>query len=161
MYYQSEGARRYGPRGQAPICSFRCMPTAMTRASLRGASIYTLSDRASDAADRRTGEERKMAPTRSPGVDISDESEEVSSILIELTMRETMNQSARFARMLFRSSARSMPLLKNTHRFAGFRVFKAPDVPSVLVELGQLSNKSDEERLTDGKVEARMAERHR
>lgn len=123
---------------------------------LRGASVYTLSDTASDAATAELAKKENGADTIA-GIDISSESEEVSSILIELTMRETMNQSARFARLLLPRLGQVTPLLKNTHRFAGFRVLKAPDVPSVLVELGQLSNKSDEQRLTDDKVEARIA----
>ncbi|MFZ1989156.1 MAG: N-acetylmuramoyl-L-alanine amidase [Alphaproteobacteria bacterium] len=123
---------------------------------LRGASVYTLSDTASDAATAELAKKENGADTIG-GIDISAESPEVSSILIELTMRETMNQSARFARTLLPMLGQVTPLLKNTHRFAGFRVLKAPDVPSVLVELGQLSNSSDEQRLTDDKVEGRIA----
>jgi N-acetylmuramoyl-L-alanine amidase len=123
---------------------------------LRGASVYTLSDTASDDATAELAKKENGADTIG-GIDISAESAEVSSILIELTMRETMNQSARFARTLLPQLGQVTPLLKNTHRFAGFRVLKAPDVPSVLVELGQLSNSSDEQRLTDDKVEARIA----
>ena len=123
---------------------------------LRGASVYTLSDTASDAATAELAKKENGADTIG-GIDISAESPEVSSILIELTMRETMNQSARFARTLLPLLGQVTPLLKNTHRFAGFRVLKAPDVPSVLVELGQLSNSSDEQRLTDDKVEGRIA----
>ena len=58
-----------------------------------------------------------------------------------------MNDSADFARILTNEIGKVRPLLRNTHRFAGFAVLKAPDVPSVLVELGYLSNPSDERRL--------------
>ena len=67
--------------------------------------------------------------------------------LIDLAQRESMNQSARFATQLVSDLKRRTKLLRNTHRFAGFAVLKAPDIPSVLIEMGFLSNRSDERRL--------------
>ena len=72
---------------------------------------------------------------------------EVTNILIDLAQRETMNQSARLAGHMVREMGQETPLLRNTHRFAGFVVLKAPDVPSVLLEVGFLSNSQDEAAL--------------
>jgi N-acetylmuramoyl-L-alanine amidase len=127
-----------------------------TDTALRGASVYTLSDVASDGETAELARKENRSDTIA-GVDISGESDDVSWIIIELTMRETMNQSGRFARSLASELADVSPLLKNPHRHAGFRVLKAPDVPSVLVELGQFSNPEDERRLTDDASQDRMA----
>ena len=78
------------------------------------------------------------------GVDLSDEAPEVTNILIDLARRETRNQSSRLARDLVQELRHHTRLLRNSHRFAGFAVLKAPDVPSVLLELGYLSNRRDE-----------------
>jgi N-acetylmuramoyl-L-alanine amidase len=116
---------------------------AHANAATRGASVYTLSETASDAeAEALAQRENKVDLIA--GVDLSNESEVVTGILIDLAQRETMNLSARFAGLLVDELARSTLLLRNTHRFAGFAVLKAPDVPSVLVEMGYLSNASDE-----------------
>ncbi len=82
------------------------------------------------------------------GVDLQEQDDTVQGILIDLAQRETMNFSVKFAKLLlpeFRSSG--IKTGSRSHRFAGFRVLKAPDVPSVLVELGYLSNRQDEEFL--------------
>jgi N-acetylmuramoyl-L-alanine amidase len=71
----------------------------------------------------------------------------VTNILIDLAQRESMNQSASFAASLIRELKRKTKVLRNTHRFAGFAVLKAPDIPSILLELGFLSNPMDERRL--------------
>jgi N-acetylmuramoyl-L-alanine amidase len=81
------------------------------------------------------------------GIDLSGNTAEVTNILIDLVQRETMNQSAKFAARLLGELAQETRMLRNTHRFAGFVVLKAPDVPSVLVELGFLSNRQDEAAL--------------
>ena len=81
------------------------------------------------------------------GVDLSDQPEVVSKILIDLAQRETMNQSKVFANLLVKELATAVPILRNTHRSAGFAVLKSPTVPSVLVELGYLSNKREEKLL--------------
>lgn len=112
-------------------------------AATRGASVYTLSETASDAEAGALAQ-RENKVDLIAGVDLSNESEVVTGILIDLAQRETMNLSARFAGLLVDELARSTLLLRNTHRFAGFAVLKAPDVPSVLVEMGYLSNASDE-----------------
>ena len=69
-----------------------------------------------------------------------------------------MNESAVFAQKLVDEMGKTRKLLRNTHRFAGFAVLKAPDIPSVLVELGYLSNRSDEQMLRNPRKRKRLAE---
>lgn len=123
---------------------------------VRGVSVYTLSERASDAEAAALAERENKADLIA-GVDLSHEAPEVASILINLAQRETMNQSAQFATMLVHELGRETSLLRNTHRFAGFAVLKAPDVPSVLVELGHLSNDEDARRLQQPAYLRRLA----
>lgn len=113
---------------------------------LRGVSIYTLSERASDkeAAALAAKENRSDAIA---GIDLSNQSDAVASFLIELRQRQTMNESAIFSEILIKEVAKTSRLLRNTHRFAGFAVLKSPDVPSILMELGYLSNRQDERLL--------------
>ncbi len=114
--------------------------------NVRGASVYTLSERASDAEAQALANKENRADILL-GVNMADNSEEVNDILIDLALRDTKNASVRFARILMSRLGKVTPLLKNTHRFAGFAVLKSPDVPSVLVELGYMSNKKDEKNL--------------
>lgn len=124
--------------------------------STRGLSVYTLSQNASDAEAAALAEKENKSDLIA-GIDLSHESPEVTNILIDLLQRETMNLSAVAANHLVTESGRSVTLLQNTHRFAGFAVLKAPDVPSVLVEMGYLSNRMDEEQLRDAKYRAKLA----
>ena len=124
---------------------------------VRGTSVYTLSERASDKeADALARKENKSDLIA--GVDLDDQSNDVVNILIDLAQRETMNESAVFARKLVDEMGKTRKLLRNTHRFAGFAVLKAPDIPSVLVELGYLSNRSDEQMLRNPRKRKRLAE---
>lgn len=113
---------------------------------IRGLSVYTLSEKASD---KEAGElaDRENKSDLIAGIDLSHESAEVTNILIDLAQRETMNQSARLASLLVDELKSRVKVLRNPHRFAGFAVLKAPDVPSVLIEMGFLSNKDDERAL--------------
>jgi N-acetylmuramoyl-L-alanine amidase len=118
----------------------------MPNRRVRGASVYTLSETASDAEAAALAVQENKADLIA-GVDLTRETSEVANILIDLAQRETMNRSAQFAALLVDELRRETRLLRNTHRFAGFAVLKAPDVPSVLVELGFLSNRRDEKML--------------
>jgi N-acetylmuramoyl-L-alanine amidase len=82
------------------------------------------------------------------GMDLTHESQEVRNILIDLAQRESMNLAARLATSLIAEMKREVTLLRNAHRFAGFAVLKSPDIPSVLIEMGYLSNKEDQNALT-------------
>jgi len=112
----------------------------------QGATIYTVSDKASDAEAERLAESENRADAIG-GVDLREEPTEVADILIDLAQRETRTFSNRFARLLMGEMKRSVRMHKNPLKSAGFRVLKAPDVPSVLVELGYVSNKSDLDHL--------------
>ncbi|MBR1122548.1 N-acetylmuramoyl-L-alanine amidase [Bradyrhizobium lablabi] len=111
----------------------------------QGASIYTLSDKASDAEAERLAEAENKADAIG-GVTLSEEPI-VADILIDLAQRETRTFSNRFAKTLMGEMKTKVRMHKHPLKSAGFRVLKAPDVPSVLVELGYVSNKSDLELL--------------
>ncbi len=123
---------------------------------VRGTSVYTLSENASDkeAAALATKENKSDVIA---GIDLDEQPDDVVNILIDLAQRETMNESAVFAKTLVEKLARHRRMLRNTHRFAGFAVLKAPDIPSVLVELGYLSNRDDERMLRNPRQREIMA----
>lgn len=123
---------------------------------IKGSAVYTLSEKASDSEAQELAEKENKADLIA-GVDLTYETPEVTSILIDLAQRESMNQSARFAATLVKELRRITKVLRNSHRFAGFAVLKAPDVPSVLFEMGFLSNLSDERALRSRKYRARLA----
>jgi N-acetylmuramoyl-L-alanine amidase len=109
----------------------------------RGATVYTLSEKSSDAEAAALAAKENRADLIA-GVDLANETDEVANILIDLAQRETMNLSARFANVLIEEMRKEIKLLRKSHRYAGFAVLKAPDVPSVLIEVGYLSNRIDE-----------------
>ena len=123
----------------------------------RGAGVYTLSEKSSDreaaALARRENRSDIIA-----GVDLSDEADDVTSILIDLAQRETMNQSATLAQTVVVELGQRVTMRSNPHRFAGFRVLKAPDVPSVLVEIGFLTNRQEEAQLKSSRTRQRIAD---
>jgi N-acetylmuramoyl-L-alanine amidase len=112
----------------------------------QGATIYTLSDKASDAEAERLAEAENKADAIG-GVNLTEEPTDVADILIDLAQRETRTFSNRFARLLMGEMKTTVRMHKHPLKSAGFRVLKAPDVPSVLIELGYVSNKGDLEHL--------------
>ena len=115
---------------------------------VRGASVYTLSDEASDVETAELAARENKADIVAD-VDLTDGyDEDVAKVLISLVQQNTMNCSAALAATLLPELERVAPLIRRPHRFGDFRVLKAPDIPSVLVELGFLSNDQDAERLT-------------
>ena len=123
----------------------------------RGASVYTLSADSSDGEAAALAEKENRADIIA-GLDLSGQDDVVSQILIDLTQGETMNLSVQFANLLVPEIAKNAAVLRNSRRQAGFAVLKAPDVPSVLVELGYLSNAEDEALLSSAKGRARLIE---
>mgnify|MGYP003858927547 FL=1 len=107
-----------------------------------GGTVYTLSEVASDREAQRLAARENKANIIN-GVNLGGADANVSSILIDLTQRETMNVSADFAKLLLREAAPNMRIRGNSHRFASFIVLKAPDTPSALFETGYLSNEAD------------------
>ena len=124
--------------------------------SISGSSVYTLSENASDKMAAELAEKENKADLIA-GIDLTHETPVIANILISLRQRDSMNQSARFAALLIKHLKRRTMVLRNTHRMAGFAVLKAPDVPSVLIETGFLSNKTDEQRLRSRAYRNKMA----
>lgn len=115
-------------------------------ADVRGLTVYTGSDMASDAESARLAEAENRADQLA-GVEQPANREDIADILDDLTKRETRTYSTLFARTLVAQMGATGKLNKNPHRSAGFRVLRAPDVPSALVELGYLSSRSDSEMM--------------
>lgn len=124
---------------------------------IRGATIYTISDKASDALAASLAERENLSDDIA-GIKIEAESSEVTDILLDLTRRETQAFSIRMAETVLESFEGQIGLINNPLRHAGFRVLQAPDVPSVLLELGFLSNPRDEALLTDEAWRAKVAD---
>jgi N-acetylmuramoyl-L-alanine amidase len=120
----------------------------------RGASVYTL-------ADYAEGRSRSEILREDPwilDVDLSSRGAEVGDILVDLVHRDTKNQSTAFAEALIPHLRATGPLLRNTHRSAGFYVLLAPDVPAVLLEAGFITNPQDEARLTSNTDRGALAD---
>ncbi|AEH89102.1 N-acetylmuramoyl-L-alanine amidase [Mesorhizobium opportunistum] len=113
---------------------------------IRGATVYTVSDKASDPEAQALADRENLSD-QFAGMVIKDDKKEVTDILIDLIRRETHTFSMSFAHTLVGQLSTSVGLINNPQRSAGFKVLKAPDVPSVLVELGYLSNAKDEAQL--------------
>jgi N-acetylmuramoyl-L-alanine amidase len=117
------------------------------KSNVRGASIYTLSEKASDEQTALLADRENRADLIA-GMDLNTSDEQVATILVDLTMRDTMNQSKFFANKLVgHMEDGSIQMLDNPHRFAGFAVLKAPDIPSVLIEMGFMSNPREAEQM--------------
>lgn len=108
----------------------------------RGASVYTLADRARNRSKRIVNSQNWIMD-----VDLSEQTDRVGDILVDLAQRDTFSQSTQFADMLVSNLGQSTHLLRNTHRRAGYYVLLAPDVPAILLELGFISNPTDEKLL--------------
>ena len=119
---------------------------ALSDHGVRGASVYTLAATASDAQTAALAQ-RENAADRFAGPDFQDTPPEVARILSSLVRQETRAGSARMARSVVSELHRDLPLLQNPSRQAGFAVLKAADIPSVLVEMGFMSNRDDEAAL--------------
>ena len=122
----------------------------------RGLSVYTLSEKASDKEAEKLAESENKVDLIA-GIDLSGETQEVTDILIDLARRETNNHSSFFAEKLTDEIRKDITVLPNSHRFAGFAVLKAPDVPSVLIEMGYLSNKEEEKLLRQAGYREKIA----
>ncbi|MGZ5803706.1 MAG: N-acetylmuramoyl-L-alanine amidase [Xanthobacteraceae bacterium] len=127
--------------------SIHCDAIARGEGDAQGATVYTLSDNASDAEAARLADAENRADVIA-GVDLSAEPGEIADILIDLAQRETRNFSHQFARTVVGELKTTARMHKHPLKSAGFRVLKAPDVPSVLLELGYVSNRGDLKQLT-------------
>jgi N-acetylmuramoyl-L-alanine amidase len=122
-----------------------------------GASVYTLSEVASDKEAARLAARENKSDVLA-GIDLAGQDRAVSSILIDLTQRETMNASANFARLLGREAQGLIPVKDNYHRMASLLVLKAPDMPSILFETGYISNERDVALLNSAEGRKRIAQ---
>lgn len=123
---------------------------------VQGATIYTLSDTASDAEAAKLAEDENRSDAIA-GIDLTNEPNEVADILLDLAHRETKTFSHAFARLLIGEMRNAVRLHKKPLKSAGFMVLKAPDVPSVLIELGYMTNKQDLKLLTSDAWRAKAA----
>ncbi len=126
--------------------------------NIRGFSVYTLSDEASDDFAAALAK-KENAADRIGGVDFSRHPKEVRSILMDLMHRETANNSTMMAETVVSTLHGPFEPLEHTHRQANFAVLRAPDIPSVLVEMGFLSNIDDEKLLNQPKFQAKLSDR--
>lgn len=110
--------------------------------SARGASVYTLADRAKGRSKRIVNSQNWIMD-----VDLTAQSDPVGDILVDLAQRSTSTQSEKFADVLLKELGGTTKLIGNSHRRAGYFVLLAPDVPAVLLEMGYLSNAGDEKLL--------------
>jgi N-acetylmuramoyl-L-alanine amidase len=124
----------------------------------QGASVYTLSDTASDSEAARLADQENRADIIA-GVNLKTEPEDVAGILLDLAERETKGFSLQFARKLLADLKTVTRLHKEPLKSAGFRVLRAPDIPSVLIELGYVSNHSDLESLLSDSWQNRTADK--
>jgi len=123
----------------------------------QGATVYTLSERASDARAARLAEAENQADVIA-GLDLSAEEKDVAGILIDLARRETKTFSVQFAHTVVETLKNATRLHQHPLKSARFVVLKAPDVPSVLVELGYVSNRADLKSLISTEWRDRTAE---
>lgn len=126
---------------------------ASSNAEVCGASAYTLSDSGTARAARGVSRRAKFLRTAAPRQDDN----EVDAMLVDLGQRFARNCSARFAAGLLTRLGEVGPLVKRSHREAGFMVLLSPEIPSVLLEMGFMTNRLDEDRLADPRRIARMA----
>ncbi|MEK0081936.1 N-acetylmuramoyl-L-alanine amidase [Benzoatithermus flavus] len=129
---------------------------SLDAAEQRGASVYTLSETASDEEAARLASKENRADILS-STDLSQHDAAVATILLDLAQRDTNNRSIAFADILAEELAKVSPLLRKHRRFAGFAVLKSPDMPSVLLELGYLSNPVDARNLTRSAYRVQVA----
>jgi N-acetylmuramoyl-L-alanine amidase len=122
--------------------SIHCDALARGDGEAEGASVYTLSDHASDEEAGKLADAENRADVIS-GVDLSAEPDDIAGILIDLAQRETKTFSLQFAKDVVAALRGAARLHKHPLKSAGFKVLKAPDVPSVLIELGYVSNRDD------------------
>ena len=143
-------------QGAALLVSIHCDAVPKGEGQAEGATVYTLSEDASDAEAARLAEAENRADAIA-GVDLTAEPDDVANILVDLAQRETKTYSAQFAKTLVGELKTAAKLHKHPMRSAGFKVLKAPDVPSVLVELGYMSTKDDLKQLTSTAWQAKTA----
>jgi N-acetylmuramoyl-L-alanine amidase len=123
---------------------------------MRGASVYTVSEQASDKDSALLAKQENNADLYSNLKLSKSGHNEINQILIDLVHRETKNHSIQFANILIAEMNKNIPLINQAHRSAGFKVLKGIDVPAVLLELGYLSNKNEEALLSSVSYQSKL-----
>jgi N-acetylmuramoyl-L-alanine amidase len=153
----SERVRFARSRGAALFISIHADALPRKEGLAEGATVYTLSETASDAEAARLAEAENKADVIA-GVDLTAEPNDVANILVDLAQRETKTFSAQFARTVVDELKSAARMHKHPLKSAGFKVLTAPDVPSVLIELGYMSTKDDLKQLNSPVWRARTAQ---
>lgn len=123
---------------------------------VKGGSVYILSEKASDKEAARLAQGANEGDIVA-GIDMAHETPEVRNILLDLTQRETMNQSALLGRHILENLKKIAYVRKDHVLFAGFRVLKAPEIPSALIEIAYLSNPNEEKLLRTESYQNKVA----
>jgi N-acetylmuramoyl-L-alanine amidase len=152
----SERVRFARAQGAALFVSIHADAIPRSEGQAEGATVYTLSEHASDAEAARLAEAENRADAIA-GVDLTAEPDDVANILVDLAQRETKSYSVQFARTLVGELKSKARLHKHPLKAAGFKVLTAPDVPSVLVELGYMSTKDDLKLMTSAAWQGKTA----
>jgi N-acetylmuramoyl-L-alanine amidase len=153
----SDRVRLARARHASLLISIHADALARGNGQAQGATVYTLSETATDSEAARLAEAENKADVIA-GIDLSSEPGDVADILIDLAQRETRSFSNHFARTLVGELKAVARLHKQPLKSAGFKVLKAPDVPSVLVELGYLTNRGDLKQISSDKWRQRTAD---
>ena len=143
-------------RGEGANLLISIHADTLKQKDIRGATVYTISDKASDSLAASLAERENLSD-QIAGISFVDEPAEVADILLDLTRRETQAFSINLAQSVVANFKDEVLLINNPHRHAGFRVLTAPDVPSILLELGFMSNKDDEKLLVDPAWQKKVA----
>ncbi|MBS0246606.1 MAG: N-acetylmuramoyl-L-alanine amidase [Proteobacteria bacterium] len=152
----SERVRFGRSHGASLFISIHADSLPKNEGQAEGATVYTLSENASDAEAARLAEAENKADVIA-GVDLTAEPDDVANILVDLAQRETKTYSSQFARSVVGEMKSTARLHKHPLKSAGFKVLTAPDVPSVLIELGYMSTKQDLKQLTNDTWQAKTA----
>jgi N-acetylmuramoyl-L-alanine amidase len=153
----SERVRLARQRQAQLMISIHCDALARGEGEAEGATVYTLSDKASDGEAQRLADAENRADVIA-GVDLAAEPDEIADILIDLAQRETRTFSTEFARNVVKELRAAARLHKRPQKSAGFRVLRAPDIPSVLIELGYVSNPRDLKHLVSDSWRSRTGD---
>ena len=153
----AERVRFARTRSAALFISIHADALPRSEGQAEGATVYTLSEHASDAEAARLAEAENKADVIA-GVDLTAEPNDVANILVDLAQRETKTFSGQFAHTVVGELKNAARMHKQPLKSAGFKVLLAPDVPSVLVELGYMSTKDDLKQLTSTAWRARTAQ---
>ncbi len=143
-------------RGEGANLLISIHADTLRQKDIRGATVYTISDKSSDSLAASLAERENLSD-QIAGIAFVDEPAEVADILLDLTRRETQAFSINLAQSVVGTFKNEVLLINNPHRHAGFRVLTAPDVPSILLELGFMSNKEDEQLLIDPAWQKKVA----